>query len=326
MLGWTMDRPPVERMSRAAKTKCDTEPTYWRLLKGGSSRVASDRLTASVENFENELDHRIARDGSLAEDDPAVKAIRAQLELVRQHQRCGEIDAAWRCFHPAVRQEIYLADPVELQLRADALRREAGAQKLSDWRSKAILDLLGTAETEGRLPGLIEDVRTRVVEATRLREDDDNNRYYKVALVRGQRTLLVLVLIVCLAFVLGLALAVDWHTDLGDPSIGFLGLVALFGAIGACLSAIQSLGRTGAHARIPEHVASSLITITRPALGAAAALGLYAIAASGALNVDLTDEQAHLTVLALAFGSGFSERLVVSAVGAASGGAGDSKT
>ena len=49
------------------------------------------------------------------------------------------------------------------------------------------------------------------------------------------------------------------------------------------------------------------------------ALGVYAIAASGFLNIELDDEQAHLTVLALAFAAGFSERLVISAVGAASG-------
>ena len=73
-------------------------------------------------------------------------------------------------------------------------------------------------------------------------------------------------------------------------------------------------------------LASSIITITRPALGAAAALGVYAIAVSGVLNIDFdNEEQAHLTVLALAFASGFSERLVVRAVGAATGAAEDGK-
>lgn len=129
-------------------------------------------------------------------------------------------------------------------------------------------------------------------------------------------------LIVCILVLLGLAAAVDWHGDLADPSVGFVALVAVFGALGACLSAIQSLGHAGATARIPEHVASSAITITRPALGAAAALGVYAIAASGILNIALEGEEAHLTILALAFAAGFSERLVLSAVGAATGSVG----
>jgi hypothetical protein len=143
--------------------------------------------------------------------------------------------------------------------------------------------------------------------------------------VRGQRGLLLLVLLICIAILLVLAAVVDWDGDLGDPPIGFVALVAVFGALGACLSAIQSLGRVGAHGRIPEHVASSIITITRPALGAAAALGVYAIAASGLLNISLEGEEAHLTVLALAFAAGFSERLVLSAVGAATGSTGQTE-
>jgi hypothetical protein len=96
--------------------------------------------------------------------------------------------------------------------------------------------------------------------------------------------------------------------------------VAVFGALGACLSAIQSLGHASDGGRIPEYVASSLITITRPSLGATAALGVYAVAASGLLNISLDNKEAHLTILALAFAAGFTERLVLSAVGAAGGG------
>lgn len=163
-------------------------------------------------------------------------------------------------------------------------------------------------------------VRERVAEATRHRDDDNNNRYYKVALVRDQRSLLLVVLLICIVLILALAAAVDWDSDLSDPSVGFAALVATFGSVGACLSAIQSLGRQSAGSRIPEHVASSLITIARPALGAAAALGVYVIAVSGAFNIDFSEEEAHLTVLGLGFAAGFSERLVVSAVGAATGG------
>jgi hypothetical protein len=65
------------------------------------------------------------------------------------------------------------------------------------------------------------------------------------------------------------------------------------------------------------------LTITRPALGAAAGLGIYAFAVSGILNIDLNGEDAHLTVLALGFAAGFSERLVLSAVGAATGAEGN---
>ncbi len=205
--------------------------------------------------------------------------------------------------------------------QAKALRREATRTKLaSAWRADLIGELLSSEQIEDQLPSDVENVRWRVTEAARHRDEDGHNRHYKVALVRGQRSLLLGILVVCIALVLTLAAVVDWDGDLGDPPIGFVALVAVFGALGACLSAIQSLGRVGAHGgRIPEYVASSLVTITRPALGAAAALGVYAITVSGLLNISLEGEEAHLTGLALAFAAGFSERLVISAVGTATG-------
>jgi hypothetical protein len=227
----------------------------------------------------------------------------------------------------AARLRLDVADKSELERHAKALGAEAKAGKLaSTWRSETITGLLKDANLDGAPADQLDDARALVAAATYLRDEDANNRYYKVALVRGQRSLLVVILIVCIVLILALALAVDWHTDLNDPTVGFVALVATFGALGACLSAIQSLGHLGAHGHIPEHVASSIITITRPALGAAAALGVYAIAVSGILNIDFDDEErAHLTVLALAFASGFSERLVVRAVGAATGDAEDGK-
>lgn len=295
-------------------------PSYWRLLVGGSSRIASQRLTASVEGFEADLEYKVNCQPALR-GTPWEKTVHARLETVREHHRRGEIDAAWRCFTATARRELEQASAVELTAHANALRREAASRKLSSaWRSETITDLLATEEVEGKLPEGIDEVRWRLNEATRLRDEDADNRYYKVALVRGQRSLLLLILLGCIAIILGLAAAVDWAGDLDDPSVGFAALVAVFGALGACMSAIQSLGRAGAGGRIPEHVASSLITITRPSLGAAAALGVYAIAASGLLNISLDEQDAHLTILALAFAAGFSERLVMSAVGTATGG------
>lgn len=307
-------------------------PRLWKLLLHGSSQVASQRLTASVETFEADLASRRATSKPPPSHD-WDQVVGELLDVVRWHHKRGEIDAAWRCLAAAARREIDVFDATELIMRAKALRHEAQSDKLSSWRARTILDLLETAEVETQLTAgsqappeeRLEKVRARVAEATRYRDDDANNRYYKVALVRDQRSLLLVVLLLCIVLILALAAAVDWDSDLSDPSVGFAGLVALFGSVGACLSAIQSLGRQTAGSRIPEHVASSLITIARPALGAAAALGVYVIAVSGAFNIDFSKEQAHLTVLGLGFAAGFSERLVVSAVGAATGGQSRSK-
>jgi hypothetical protein len=294
----------------------DAWPSLRRTVLAGSSRAARQRLSSFIENYEIALDRRL--DGHPGpRGQPWEKAIRAQLAIARRHSDRGEVDAAWRSLNPATRWELEAADPRELLTRTEVLRLEAASGKLSAWRAEAIRELLRSEEIEERMATKLEDVRWRIAEAARIRDDDADNRYYRVALIRSQRGLLLPVLLVCIAIALGLAAAVDWNADLHDPPVGFVALIAVFGALGACLSAIQSLGHSTG--RIPEHVASSLITITRPALGAAAALGVYVIAASGFLNISLRGDEAHLTILALAFASGFSERLVLSAVGAAAG-------
>lgn len=294
----------------------DPSPSRWQLLVNGSSRSASQRLSASRENFEAELECRLDERPELR-GGAWEKATRTQLGSVRFHHARGEIDTAWRCLKAAMRRQLETAGATELRVQATAFRREAGKLS-SSWRSETIRVLLEPQHIEHRLPHEIDDVRGRVIAAARIIDDDADNRYYKIALVRGQRSLLLVALLVCIALVVGLAAAVDWSGDLVDPSAGFVALVAVFGAIGACLSGIQSLGRV-AHGPVPEHVASSAITVTRPALGAAAALGIYAIAASGLLNIDLEREQAQLSVLAFSFAAGFSERLVLSAVGVTTG-------
>ena len=320
-------RPPSEAATptRATDSEAHRKPSRWRLFVQGSSLAASQRLTASVENFEADLEYRLDCTPELR-DSPWEKAMRRQLALVHRHHDDGEVETAWRCFAPATCLELVKADKEALLRQAGELRREAKAKKLAAaWRSALILELVDPKEIESRLDGQLDEVRSRLVEATRQRNEDANNRHYKVGLIRGLRTLLVVVLLCCLALVLVLAATTEWNADLRDPSVGFVALVAVFGALGACLSAIQSLGHVGTGGRIPEHVASSFLTITRPALGAAAALGVYAITVSGALNLDFTDREAHLTVLALAFASGFSERFVVSAVGTATGESGTGK-
>jgi hypothetical protein len=171
------------------------------------------------------------------------------------------------------------------------------------------------------------DVRSPVAEAMRHRDDDADNRYYKVGLVRGQRSLLLGVLLVCIALILGLALPVDWDSDLGDRWVGFVALVAAFGALGACLSAIQSLGRTADHARIPEQRSVVDHHKSRDRRSAPQPPSAYTRLLSPEPSTSTSPgEEAHLTVLALAFAAGFSERLVVSAVGAATGNADKNKT
>lgn len=335
---------PLGPTGRNAGSKGDggDAPGFWRLLLKGSSRVASQRLSSLIEEVEAECRRRI--NGS---DEPArtrsATDLRDQLEMVRRDHRRGEMELAWRRLKLVARMQLDVANADELRARAAALRHEVESGKLaSDWRKAAILDLVAENEilpdrngqrdaprttdreaSNERMGELSSDelgrARTRVIEATRHRDEDADNQYYKIALLREQRSLLLLVLVACMALVVGLTAIAGWDADLTNPSAGFVSLVAVFGAVGACLSAIRSLGEAGRKGRITEHMASYPITITRPALGAAAALGVYAAVVSGILNIAVDGDRGRLTVLALAFAAGFSERLVLAAVEAASG-------
>jgi hypothetical protein len=90
--------------------------------------------------------------------------------------------------------------------------------------------------------------------------------------------------------------------------------VALFGALGGSLSALRSVttaGQEGGRTRNPEQVQAWYVTVVRPLVGAAAALGVFVV-----LAPDVTSTAA---MLGVAFAAGFSEALIVRAVESAGG-------
>ena len=93
--------------------------------------------------------------------------------------------------------------------------------------------------------------------------------------------------------------------------------VALFGAIGATVSAIMSFGTAAPDARIPERTANALVTFARPFVGAGSALLVVYAFQSGLIA---PPEVVWVPfVWLLAFAAGFSERLVMRAVDATNG-------
>ena len=90
----------------------------------------------------------------------------------------------------------------------------------------------------------------------------------------------------------------------------FLFAVGLLGALGASISAMQSIAQ-GAGQRMPAALSSAAMTLTRPAVGAAAAVGAYVIAEAGFPKLDTTSGY---VLLALGFAAGFSERFIVGLV------------
>jgi hypothetical protein len=82
-------------------------------------------------------------------------------------------------------------------------------------------------------------------------------------------------------------------------------LAALFGAIGACISSIQRATSSRRWERVPGLRAAMWASLTRPLIGAAAGLVVWALAAEGILG------NQGLGLLTFAFAAGFSERVIL---------------
>jgi len=97
--------------------------------------------------------------------------------------------------------------------------------------------------------------------------------------------------------------------------------VALFGLLGGTLSAMLKAPESTKSSRIPELTATTRITLLRLCMSAAAAIVIYVF-----LESDLSDpflgsleDIKPYTIFAVSFVAGFTERLVMRAVGHVAG-------
>ena len=171
------------------------------------------------------------------------------------------------------------------------------------WRAAAVEELLTKSD---KAQGLGRR-RQLIYQASEIRDEGTDNDYRRLSLVRRNRTWLLPVLLAGIALLLVLVGPADVSLESSPTDdVGFLAAVATFGGLGACVSAMQSLAATGRQ-RLPEALLSTTLTLARPAVGAGAALGAYALVHAGYPDIALTEGY---DALAIAFIAGFSERYV----------------
>jgi hypothetical protein len=173
------------------------------------------------------------------------------------------------------------------------------AAKCVPWRSTAVEALKLVNEP---------DV-SRLITATEIRDEYSLNQWHKIARMRIQLQRLSLTLLAAVG--LFLWTINYWKVPITGISEPPLLAVALMGVIGGCVSGVQNLGRATLEARIPLQSADSLMALTRPAIGAAAAL-----AACFLLNLQVVQftTKSNAALFAICFAAGFTERLVISSV------------
>ena len=302
-------------------------------------RPRRNRLASSLEAFRLELER--CKDLPGVDEEHSDWKDLAQSLLARAYTALDrkQLDTGWKCLLAAARMEIYGISEEERKARAVAICKEA-EDKLKGWRKKATLSSLDCRTDQGPTCSGAE----RLYYATSLRDEHFTNEYFRMAHLRNQLVILLLVLVSALTAIFTISTP-EWfkfsspplvsneensgqdtaviteESSVEDPVIMpkdkmFVMGVILFGVMGGAFSAIMSLSNTSTRKRIPEQIVDSYVTLLRPALGAAGALVVYVFISIELFKIPISSNPAFL---AIAFAAGFSERLVVRGVKAVTG-------
>jgi ADP-ribose pyrophosphatase YjhB (NUDIX family) len=272
--------------------------------------TSHQRLTRSVIAFRAEFDTMAARPLQSPAPPGWQTAVYRLLERVEGALVDNQTELGWRCFNAAHRLAVYALTPAERQSHAETLALEAG-QKLRNWRKTSVARLL--LDKDGALRPCID--ASTLMQALQIAQEHNENTYLKLYSIRSQLLLLSLIGLLVTGYLFA-APAPLAALDMGSPLL--LRYIILFGVLGASISGILSLAASGAGERFSDQLLSSWIAFARVAVGAVAALVVYAFLSGGFLNLEM-DTLSAWAVLAVSFAAGFSERLLARAVGAVGG-------
>ncbi len=303
-----------------------------------------ERLVSAYAAYSVELDHSVRLCKQKAEADSSwASAAEELLDKVQQALDDGDVDLGWQCFSAAQRMELFGLKQLEdgrLRARAQAVLHEAD-DKLGSWRKRTVQGILA-GRNEGEATLRSDVTAEEVYYASQILHEHYSNVYRRLGIIGRQFRILVVVAV--LAVVGWLLIAphlVESTSEAGSseaptaevqagsqqtvaPEIqlddrALLVSVVLFGILGASMSGILSLARATVGTRIPDLLLSSWFTLSRPVVGAVAALAIHVFLLAGLLALGKTTLG---LVLAASFAAGFSERLVTRAAESVAGGSG----
>ncbi|MGH6961585.1 MAG: hypothetical protein ACREE7_13970 [Dongiaceae bacterium] len=250
--------------------------------------------------------------------DDAARTMQALIAEATLACERGEIELAWRCYHAARRLELVgLSDDARLAA-ASIMRKEAA--KLGAWRKEAIQNVLGPEDAPN---ATVE----RLYQAAEARDEHYDNEAYKDRLRRGAAIRLAVVLVILLPIILwafhggyiDVAACPGGTIECPDLAQALIG-VALFGLLGATVSAILAKPSATDSPRIPEMASTVRVTILRLLMGPASAILVYlAVRSELYEKIFAFGRPDPIGMLVIAFVAGFSERLVLSVVEAIAG-------
>jgi len=225
----------------------------------------------------------------------------------------GKEDLGWKSFFASQRMALYGYDREELQTKAQAVLREA-TEKLSSWRKESVEELLRANEGETRKHQ--EEIR-RVYQASEILHEHYSNLYLK------QRRLKALLgSLSAIALVAGgvwiFLVPRYWGNPFEAARLALIPSVICWGLLGSAFFSLTSVATDLRNVRIPDMLVNTWVTLARQVVGVVAALAVFVFLTSGLLSGALaSDPPTPPLVWAASFVAGFSERLVVRTVQAA---------
>jgi hypothetical protein len=284
---------------------------WWKSLWFASYSAKHRRLAGSLNSYREDLERRInyKKAGNSEWAKTSLELLNKCTQLLSE----AKLDEAWKCFHEAKRTEIYGLDEKELATRIGILRQEA--EKLSDWRKKAVFALIGSTDNPADPPPSHEAVS----QASLIRDQHYNNSYYKNQLTRIQFQSSFFALSI---FMILLLFYFRWFFPYGqeevtlskDTFINYLLGVVIFGLLGATTSTILHIRKSSSTSRIPEIISNNFITLSRIFVGAGFSVFIFILLNTALVSeLDIFNFEANtpLDFFALAFITGFSERFVL---------------
>lgn len=271
------------------------------------------RLAGDLASYKPQLEKRIIDSGG-QNSQWAIQA-RNLMEKAEHFLSDNRIDEGWKAFTSAKRLEVHGMSAYERTALSEELQVESS--KLNDWRKEAVLKLLFKAEDAPKDPPPIEVI----IRAMELKDEHYNNQYYKNTLsISMFRLLFFLLLMFILGIIAYFAVMQNIVGETTNDNIGITGYiigVLLFGFLGSITSAILFTRYSTQFSRLTEFGSTTFITLSKIFVGAAFSVFIFLIMKSSvADNIQLFSFTIDnpLDYFALAFVSGFSERLAQRAI------------
>jgi hypothetical protein len=291
----------------------------WRKL---FSSVSLQRLNNTIEIFEPELDALIKEKTPENVNNPwYYNTSKKLLDKAKDASKEGDAELGWLCLKAADRFILYGLEDNERNNEAKLILAEAADEEkgLTSWRRKSIMALL--AEPDGKLkPSL---APSTVARAKRTLDEHHDNDYHKYAILKVRLRLLTFISWIAIAIwiawppispdVKSLAasnLPGVSNNPLSPQWLWFA--VILSGVLGAVFSGFSSsIATDRKRTRIKSELTTSTLTFARLSLAMVSAIAISIFLLSGVLKIPSPNLE---LLLAVAFASGFSERLLLRAV------------